>query len=79
MRNEARRLGFRFRELELDTPTERRAMIGVVTTDIYGRFILPLVMGIEEAFDATYLSRIKRYARPGPGKKPSSDATGAPG
>src|SRR5581483_716546 len=38
VRNEARRLGFRFRELRHDSMLERRLMIGVLTTDIYGRF-----------------------------------------
>ena len=33
-------------------------MIGVVTTDIYGRFILPLVMGIEEAFGTRPISAV---------------------
>src|SRR5579884_3860251 len=50
VRNEARRLGFRFRDLGRDTPLEQRIMIAVLTTDVYGRFSLPLVMGIEEAF-----------------------------
>jgi LacI family transcriptional regulator len=50
VRNEARRLGFRFRDLGHDTLLEQRIMIAVLTTDIYGRFSLPLVMGIEEAF-----------------------------
>jgi LacI family transcriptional regulator len=50
VRNEARRLGFRFRELEQSVPVDQRAMIGVLTSDIYGRFSLPLLMGIEKAF-----------------------------
>jgi LacI family transcriptional regulator len=50
VRNEARRLGFRFRELEQNVPVDQRAMIGVLTSDIYGRFSLPLLMGIEKAF-----------------------------
>ncbi len=50
VRNEARRLGFRFRELDQDVPVDRRAMIGVLTSDIYGRFSLPLLTGIEKAF-----------------------------
>lgn len=58
VRNEARRLGFRFRELAQDAPAERRTMIGVITTDIYGRFSLPLLMGIEEAFGSRPASAI---------------------
>ena len=50
VRNEARRLGFRFRELEQDVPIDQPAMIGVLTLDIYGRFSLPLLMGIKKAF-----------------------------
>src|SRR5450432_749250 len=44
VRNEARRLGFRFRELDQDVPVDQRAMIGVLTSDIYGRFSFPLLM-----------------------------------
>ena len=50
VRNEARRLGFRFRDLEQNVSVDRRAMIGILTSDIYGRFSLPLLMGIEQAF-----------------------------
>lgn len=50
VRSEARRLGFRFRDLEQNGPLDRRAMIGILTSDIYGRFSLPLLMGIERAF-----------------------------
>src|SRR5215472_15653214 len=44
VRNEARRLGFRFRDLEQDARVSQRAMIGILMTDIYGRFSLPLLM-----------------------------------
>ncbi|HVU68989.1 MAG TPA: LacI family DNA-binding transcriptional regulator [Ktedonobacteraceae bacterium] len=58
VRGEARRLGFRFRQLAQDLPTERRAMIGVLTSDIYGRFSLPLLMGLEEAFEGRPVSAV---------------------
>lgn len=58
VRDEARRLGFRFRELEHNSVADRTAMIGVLTTDIYGRFSLPLLMGIERAFDARPVSAV---------------------
>ncbi len=58
VRNEARRLGFRFRELEQDTLVDQHAMIGVLTSDIYGRFSLPLLMGIEKAFGTRPVSAV---------------------
>ena len=58
VRNEARLLGFRFRELDQDTPVQQHAMIGVLTTDIYGRFSLPLLMGIEKAFGSRPISAV---------------------
>ncbi|MBV9228980.1 MAG: LacI family DNA-binding transcriptional regulator [Chloroflexi bacterium] len=58
VRSEARRLGFRFRELEQNVPVSRRAMIGVLTSDIYGRFSLPLLMGIEKAFGSRPVSAV---------------------
>ena len=58
VRNEARRLGFRFRELEQDVLVDQRAMIGVLTSDIYGRFSFPLLMGIEKAFGTRPLSAV---------------------
>ncbi len=63
VRSEARRLGFRFRHLEQDTPSERRAMIGVLTSDIYGRFSLPLLQGMEEAFAGRAISAVLCTAR----------------
>lgn len=56
VRTEACRLGFRFRELDQDVPLSRRAMIAVLTSDIYGRFSLPLLMGIEKAFGRRSIS-----------------------
>jgi len=63
VRNEARRLGFRFRELEQDSLLEQRVMIGVLTSDIYGRFSLPLLMGIEEAFGSRPISAVLSVCR----------------
>lgn len=50
VRTEARRLGFRFRAIEESTPATRGVMVGVLTTDSYGRFSMPLLAGIEDAF-----------------------------
>lgn len=58
VRSEARRLGFRFRELDQDMPLNRRAMIAVLTSDIYGRFSLPLFLGIEKAFGTRPISAV---------------------
>ena len=63
IRNEARRLGFRFRDLEQDVRVSQRAMIGILTTDIYGRFSLPLLMGIEEAFGSRPVSAVLSAVR----------------
>lgn len=63
VRNEARRLGFRFRELEQDSQSARSAMIGILTTDMYGRFSLPLLMGIEEAFGSRPISAVLSVLR----------------
>lgn len=63
VRSEARRLGFRFRELEQDTPVDQRLMIGILTTDIYGRFSLPLLMGIEQAFGTRPVSAVMTASR----------------
>jgi len=63
VRNEARRLGFRFRELEHTGIAEKTAMIGVLTTDMYGRFSLPLLMGIERAFDARPIAAVLSVVR----------------
>ena len=63
VRDEARRLGFRFRELKQDALLEQRVMIGVLTTDMYGRFSLPLLMGIEEAFGSRPISAVLSVSR----------------
>lgn len=52
VRAEARRLGFRFRMLEEESAVTHRVMVGVLTTDSYGRFSMPLMAGIEDAFGA---------------------------
>lgn len=41
----------------------RRAMIGILTTDMYGRFSLPLLMGIEEAFGSRPISSVLSVVR----------------
>jgi LacI family transcriptional regulator len=58
VRNEARRLGFRFHDLEQDVPLKRRMMVGVLSSDIYGRFSLPLLAGIEEVFAGRSISAV---------------------
>jgi len=63
VRVEARRLGFRFRELEHNSVADKMAMIGVLTTDIYGRFSLPLLMGIEQALGSRPVSAILSVVR----------------
>jgi LacI family transcriptional regulator len=50
VRAEARRLGFRFRTVDEEDTAARRVMVGVLTTDSYGRFSMPLLAGIEDAF-----------------------------
>jgi LacI family transcriptional regulator len=56
VRSEARRLGFRFYSLEEDVTASQGVMVGVLTTDNYGRFSIPLLMGIEDAFGARPVS-----------------------
>lgn len=50
IRTEARRLGFRFHELEGRQESGDGIVIGVLTTDPYGRFSMPMLTGIENAF-----------------------------
>jgi LacI family transcriptional regulator len=52
VRAEAKRLGFRFLDLGSDGAAQRGVMVGVLTTDNYGRFSIPLLTGIEDAFGA---------------------------
>jgi len=64
VRDEARRLGFRFRDLAEDGAlVGSRAMVAVLTSDIYGRFSLPLLMGIEEAFGMRPISAVLSILR----------------
>ena len=58
VRAEAKRLGFRFRELRQDTILQQGVMIGVLTTDNYGRFSIPLLAGIEDAFGSRPVSAV---------------------
>jgi LacI family transcriptional regulator len=58
VRSEARRLGFRFNRLQEDVLARQGIMVGVLTTDNYGRFSLPLLMGIEDAFGAHPVSAL---------------------
>src|SRR6185437_14340291 len=56
VRSEAKRLGFRFRDLGTAALATQGIMVGLLTTDSYGRFSIPLLMGIEEAFSARPIS-----------------------
>jgi LacI family transcriptional regulator, galactose operon repressor len=58
VRAEAKRLGFRFHELEREAITKRGIMVGVLTTDSYGRFSIPLLTGIEDAFGSRPVSAV---------------------
>lgn len=56
VRTEARRLGFRFRDLKDGSLATQGIMVGLLTSDSYGRFSMPLLQGIEEALSAHPLS-----------------------
>ncbi len=56
VRTEAKRLGFRFRDLGHEALAIHGIMVGLLTTDSYGRFSIPLLMGIEEAFSTRPIS-----------------------
>lgn len=56
VRSEARRLGFRFRDLGDAALANQGIMVGVLTTDSYGRFSIPLLQGVEEAFSTRPIS-----------------------
>jgi LacI family transcriptional regulator len=56
VRAEAKRLGFRFRDLGMAALSSQGIMVGLLTTDSYGRFSIPLLTGIEEAFSARPIS-----------------------
>lgn len=56
VRVEAKRLGFRFRDLGHAAFSTQGIMVGLLTTDSYGRFSIPLLLGIEEAFSTRPVS-----------------------
>ena len=56
VRAEAKRLGFRFRDLGHAALSTQGIMVGLLTTDSYGRFSIPLLLGIEEAFSTRPVS-----------------------
>lgn len=56
VRTEAKRLGFRFRDLGHAAFSTQGIMVGLLTTDSYGRFSIPLLLGIEEAFSTRPVS-----------------------
>jgi LacI family transcriptional regulator len=58
VRAEAKRLGFRFRELKQEEASGSGLLIGVLTTDIYGRFSLPLLTSIEDSFGSIPVSAV---------------------
>ncbi|HEY7417076.1 MAG TPA: LacI family DNA-binding transcriptional regulator [Ktedonobacteraceae bacterium] len=58
VRAEARRLGFRLHTLAENVETGRSLMIGILTTDSYGRFSMPLLLGVEDAFGTKAVSAI---------------------
>src|SRR5690348_13063388 len=62
VRMEAKRLGFRFRDLGDAALATQGIMVGLLTTDSYGRFSIPLLMGIEEAFSAHPISAFLCYS-----------------
>ncbi len=56
VRMEAKRLGFRFRDLGQAALSTQGIMVGLLTSDSYGRFSIPLLLGIEEAFSSRPIS-----------------------
>lgn len=56
VQEEAERLGFRPNDLILSLLRRRSFTIGLLTTDNYGRFSIPIMAGIEDAFDSTSIS-----------------------
>lgn len=63
VRVEAARLGFRFRDLRHTTLSTHGIMIGLLTTDTFGRFSVPLLMGIEAATSTQPISAFLCYSR----------------
>jgi LacI family transcriptional regulator len=62
VRMEAKRLGFRFRDLGDAALATQGIMVGLLTTDSFGRFSFPLLEGIEEAFSARPISAFLCYS-----------------
>jgi LacI family transcriptional regulator len=58
VRAEARRLGFRPHALTENLQAGRSLMIGILTTDSYGRFSMPLLLGVEDAFGTKAVSAV---------------------
>jgi LacI family transcriptional regulator len=58
VRAEAKRLGFRLRTLRQEEVASSGLLIGVLTTDNYGRFSMPLLTGIEDSFGALPVSAV---------------------
>src|SRR6266581_6977094 len=58
VRSEAKRLGFRFRTLRQEEVAITGLLIGVLTTDNYGRFSMPLLTGIEDSFGTLPVSAV---------------------
>ena len=56
VRDAAERLGFRPNDLIHSLLRGRTYTVGLLTTDLYGRFSIPLLMGIEDALGAARLS-----------------------
>src|SRR5579884_2925754 len=62
IRAEARRMGVRFHDLSQVDATTRRLLIAVLTTDMYGRFSMPILTGINAAFEGRQISALLSYA-----------------
>ena len=56
VQNVARQLGFRPNDLVLSLRRQRSFTIGLISTDRYGRFSIPLLEGIEAALNAARMS-----------------------
>jgi LacI family transcriptional regulator len=66
VRSEAKRLGFRFRAWQEQgevSETSQGIMVGVLTTDTFGRFSIPLLTGIEDAFGNRSVSALMCNSR----------------
>lgn len=52
----ARRLGFRHNSLARGLISGRSGMVGLITDDLAGRFSIPILLGVEDAFGADRMS-----------------------